>query len=337
MAIEYCEACQIPIKGILDQQKTGQITGKTSEYLICKPDEISFEDRSHCSVAVAVATTSFAPICETLKTVGWNRVAPFYSLTREKRAGHPLCNGWIVGSVSEYELATVRWICENWDDTESLAHYEAFLAWHIDSSELPLTDYPVDPNQRYVIVPLMTEFACRHRQMVDVGSHRGESIKRLVDVGVVFSNYVLIEPDPVSRVHLDKTVKNCLTGAQKVEFIDVVLGAHNTVKPFKEGLGYCSQLWSDSTTVRQVVTLDSLGYQPDFLKIHTEGSELDVLLGATNTIQAHKPVLAFSVYHNRDGLCRAIAEAMQRFNGYKWYFRLHSYQGTGAFVYGIPK
>jgi FkbM family methyltransferase len=337
LAVEYCEACDIPIAGILDQNKTGQITGKTSAYLIRKPDEVRFEDRARIPLAVAIATTSFAPIFETLKSFGWSMVKPFYSLTSERRTGHPLGNGWVVGPVSEQELATVQWICGNWDDQISVAHYEAFLAWHIDNTELPLTDCPIDPNQRYVIAQLLNAFSRRSRQMVDVGSHKGESIKRLLEAGVEFSEYVLIEPDPGSLNHLEKAVRNCFANGKKIELLDAVLGVHNTVKPFKDGLGYCSQLWYGSTTARPVVTLDSLGCEPDFLKIHTEGSELEVLLGANYTIQKHKPILAFSVYHSRYGLCRIIAEAMQRFYSYTWYFRLHSYQGTGAFVYGVPK
>jgi hypothetical protein len=76
---------------------------------------------------------------------------------------------------------------------------------------------------------------------------------------------------------------------------------------------------------------------PDLIKIHTEGSELDILKGAAKTIKRYNPLLAYSVYHNRDGLCRAIIEPMKSFDNYLWYFRLHCYQGTGAFVYGVPK
>ena len=64
---------------------------------------------------------------------------------------------------------------------------------------------------------------------------------------------------------------------------------------------------------------------------------MDVLLGGINTISKNRPALAFSIYHNRDGLCKVPFESMQLFDGYKWYFRLHSYQGTGAFIYGVPK
>lgn len=337
LAVEYCEACGILILGVLDQNKTGLIKGRLSEYPICKPDEIPMEERFHLPLAVAVATVDFASISKIVKSCGWKNDLPFYALTGEKRAGHPLSNGWLVGCITEQELEKVRWVCKNWDDDISLLHYEAFLDWHIDGTELSLTCEGIDPNQRYTIAPLLTEFSNRHRQMVDVGSHRGESIKRLVDADVLFDEYVLIEPDLESMRKLKSNVKNYLPAYKKISFLNYVLGTSNSLMPFKEGLGYCSQLWSGSTIVRSVNTLDSLDCRPDFLKIHTEGSELDVLLGGVDTISRDRPVLAFSIYHNRDGLCRIPFESMQLFEDYKWYFRLHSYQGTGGFIYGVPK
>jgi hypothetical protein len=74
----------------------------------------------------------------------------------------------------------------------------------------------------------------------------------------------------------------------------------------------------------------------NLLKVHTEGSELEILKGAENTIRSRKPLFMYSVYHRREGFCGDIAEAMLLFPGYKWYFRQHGFQGSGAFVYAIP-
>ena len=47
-------------------------------------------------------------------------------------------------------------------------------------------------------------------------------------------------------------------------------------------------------------------------------------------------MIAYSVYHRREGFYEDIAEIMKLFEGYNWFFRLHSFHGTGAFVYAIP-
>lgn len=337
LAIEYCESCQISIAGVIDKNKTGMVKGKKSEYVICKPDQISSMDRSNIPIAVAVATAPFIPIAESLKVLGWSTVVPFYGLTSERRTGHPLGNGWLIGPMNEQELASVSWICNNWADAASLAHYEAFAAWHTDGSELSLTKHPIDPDQRYAIKPLLDFLSVHHHQFVDVGSHFGGAVQRLNDVGVYFSDYILIEPDSMSRKTLASVADQLRRQDRWVTILSNVVGVSRSMMPFQEGLGYCSQIWNRSPTNKEVIPIDELSLKPDFLKVHTEGSEWDVLKGAQNTIQAYRPALAFSIYHSRSGFCTDIASAMKLFANYRWYFRLHSYQGTGAFVYAIPQ
>lgn len=88
---------------------------------------------------------------------------------------------------------------------------------------------------------------------------------------------------------------------------------------------------------RLTKTLDELNLEPDILKIHTEGSEFEILQGGYLTISRYRPVIMYTIYHTRDGLTRSIFGPMKLFPNYSWYFRLHSFQGTGAVVYGLPK
>lgn len=336
LAIEYCESCNIKILGILDQSREGVMKGKKSIYEIQKPQEVNIFERLNYPVFIAVATAPFLPIAKILASFQWSKILPFYSITRMANDDHPLGNGWVVEKIDVDELEGVKWICNNWHDSTSLDHYESFLAWHINYLELPVTSLSINPNARYAIEPLVSRLSENKKQMIDVGSHEGESVKRLLDAGITFSEYVLIEPDSQSQKELKRNIQKYLPSSIKVHFKGDVIGSHNGFMAFEESLGYCSQLWSKSKNIKRIITLDSLKLMPDFIKIHTEGSELDVLKGATETISRYRPSLAFSVYHNRDGVCRAIMEPMKIFENYQWYFRLHSYQGTGAFIYGIP-
>lgn len=337
LAIQYCEYHNINILGILDQSREGTLKGKFSSYKIYKPDQVNILSRQKHPIFVAVATAPFLPIAKILALHQWLKILPFYSITASEGEAHPLANGWVVGKIDESEIEGVRWICNNWSDTTSLNHYEAFLAWHVNYSELPVEHGSVNPNQRYTVDPLVTRLLENKNQMIDVGSHEGESVKRLLDAGILFNEYVLIEPDGSSRKKLRNNIQKYLSPIVKVYYKEEVISSQNGLIAFEEGLGYCSQIWPKSKNIKSTVTLDSLGLTPDFIKIHTEGSELDVLKGAAETIKKNKPSLAYSVYHNRDGVCKAIMWPMKKFDNYQWYFRLHSYQGTGAFVYGIPK
>ena len=337
LALEYCESCNIPVLGVLDRSRTGIFCSKAGrDYAIDSPDITEEVIDKSAPVAVAIATLPFEPIRDQLNASGWKCVFPFYNLAADSCAGHPLRNGWRLGAVSDVEKNEVEWICNRWNDEVSWRHYEAFIAWHRDNSELNLDSCPIEPDQRYAIPELLRRLASRRQQFVDVGSHRGESVQRLNKAGIYFDEYILLEPDALSREYLISHQVDFLPKGSRASIRSDVVGETNCIAPYQDGLGYCSQLWSEATDKRQVVPLDSLNLRPDFLKVHTEGTELSVLRGAMNTVLHSRPCLAFSVYHRREGFYKDIAEAMRMFPGYRWFFRLHSHQGTGAFVYAIP-
>lgn len=338
LGLDYCEACDIPVMGILDRTRSGHLHSSSGrDYAIISPGSAAEHDMRNSPVAVAIATLPFGPIREQLHEMGWKSVFPFYNLTAVPRKGHPLRNGWSLGEVSEYEVQTVDWLCRQWTDEKSWRHYEEFLAWHRDNSEFYGSLYPVELHQRYVIPELREALAPRMRQFVDVGSHRGESVHRLTSARLCFEEYVLIEPDPASRRFLSVNLRRLLSPDASVVVLPHVLGEANRMTRFQEALGYCSQQWAESHRERRMLMIDELDLQPDLLKIHTEGTEYPILLGAKETILRSRPCLVFSVYHRREGFCEDIARPMKMFPGYRWYFRLHSHQGTGAFVYAIPE
>lgn len=337
LALEYCEACDIEVVGILDRAQGGTIHSKSGrEYAIMSPDAADEELIRTIPVAVAIAALPFGPVRDQLKTAGWNSVLPFYNLTSVPRGGHPLRSGWSLGRVTRQEFQTVEWLCRNWTDETSWRHFQAYLAWHRDNTEIDLAGDSIDPHQRYAIPELAESLRHRLNECVDVGSHRGESIARLSTAGLYFDNYILIEPDDMSRSFLCSHRRRIIPEGADCSILGNVLGSSRNTTTFEQGLGYCSQVWSGSNSAREVIPLDELGLNPDLLKIHTEGTELEILRGAVETISRSRPCLAFSVYHQREGFFDDIAVPMKILPGYQWFFRLHSYQGTGAFVYAVP-
>jgi|SaaInlStandDraft_5_1057022.scaffolds.fasta_scaffold11342_3 FkbM family methyltransferase len=337
LALDYCESCNIPVLGILDRSRTGVFRSKTGrDYIIASPDSNKEDVNRAAAVVVTIATLPFGPIRNQLHSYGWEFVFPFYNLADHARKGHPLQNGWKLADVTQHEFDTVEWLCRQWSDKVSWRHYEAFIAWHCDNTEVKLSECPINTDQRYVIPELLAALASSHQQFVDVGSHRGETIARLNRAGLRFDEYILIEPDELSRSHLSSHQHDFLPKGSRVSINEHVLGKSNHLSTFKEGLGYCSQIWGESKYERRVIPLDELELTPDFIKVHTEGTEWDILQGAKNTVLRSRPCLAFSVYHRREGFYNDIAGAMELFHGYQWFFRLHSYQGTGGFVYAVP-
>jgi FkbM family methyltransferase len=337
LALEYCEACDIQIKGFLDRARTEPMASKlVGKYRVYRPDSVENALDKNIPVAVAIATSPYAPIAEQLHALNWQSVTPFYNLSSSPQIGHPLRNGWCLGEVSDYEKKMVQFVCDHWADETSWLHYEAFIAWHRNNTEIELNLAPITPSERYAFPKLLKALQDRQRVFVDVGSHHGESIARMNLMGIGFREYHSFEPDPASRSVLQIRKKALVpSDATFVVYADVLsdkIGSSN----FQVGLGYCSQIWKNGAESRQTNVLDTFNLNPNFLKIHTEGSEAKIIKGALETIERSKPVIAYSVYHRREGFFSDIAEAMALISGYQWFFRLHSFQGTGAFVYAIP-
>lgn len=337
LALEYCVACNIEVIGVIDKSKTSDLTIGNRTFKSLPPDELTAQKFKSIPIFVAIANIPVQPIIDSLKSQGWERVLPFYALTSTSRTGHPLSNGWLVQTISAEELEDVKDICEAWSDSASLDHYESFIDWHLDFTEtLPKVE-PILPACRYLIDPVCSAIGSRRGQLVDVGSHIGQMPRRYMFSGFAFQEYVLVEPDAQNRKRLELEVRDLRASSASVKILPDLLAANSGSTNFAEGLGYCSQVWSRSSMSRLTKTLDELNLEPDILKIHTEGSEFEILQGGYLTISRYRPVIMYTIYHTRDGLTRSIFGPMKLFPNYSWYFRLHSFQGTGAVVYGLPK
>lgn len=154
---------------------------------------------------------------------------------------------------------------------------------------------------------------------------------------VYFNDYIFFEPDSITRVALKNQLILTLPQGVTYKVYSDVLSEKKEVVFYQEGLGYCSQVWAVGSQERHAKKLDDYDLFPDLIKVHTEGSELSILTGAKETISRTKPALVYSVYHRRNGFFSDIFDAMEMFPNYSWYFRLHGYQGTGAFIYAIPQ
>lgn len=90
----------------------------------------------------------------------------------------------------------------------------------------------------------------------------------------------------------------------------------------------------------EAVTLDTIriddalaGGKATFIKMDIEGSELDALHGAAQTIRANRPFLAICVYHKRDDLIRIVPYIKELVPDYRMYLRHHSKTGSDLVLY----
>lgn len=337
LAMTYCEANGISVKAVFDRSPAESRLAQRERIDVREIDSYLPADCATTPIAVCLSTVPVEPIMAELTSIGWHHPIPFYALTEHPRKGHPLTNGWQVGAVSSTEIDAIYEICDGLADDVSVDHYETFVGWHTNNVEIIPQTLPICPDTRYVIPEVIEPLRQRRAELVDIGSHTGSSLQRFQKVGVEFDRYVLVEPDDRSRIILASKLPGIVPKQASIELVSEVLSSSHAIVRFVDGLDYCSQIWERGEGNRRSITLDSLKTSPDIIKIHTEGSELEVLIGAQDTVEEYQPVVISAFYHNRLGLCELLTYFSRRHPNYDCYVRLHGFQGTSAYLYAIPK
>ncbi|MFN3657016.1 MAG: FkbM family methyltransferase [Pseudolabrys sp.] len=304
---------------------------------VLRPDEVPADEKCGVRLAVSVVTAPYVPLETTLRAGGFQDVVPFYDLAESFRAVHPLSNGWFAAPLSPEDRDRTAAVLARWDDGVSRAHHLQFLAWRRLREEWSFADAPVANDNRFFI-PEVMRVLHEDEVFVDAGAHHGgvsEAFAR--QVNGAFRQIVAIEPDPANRARLLENFARRLPADARVAVHDGALSDTEGEAAFHDGLDYASQL-SDTGRMRVMrCRLDSLALAPTFLKLHLEGAELLALKGARETLRKYRPIVAATVYHNDDGIWRTADWLMQALPGYRFLLRAHSWCGTGAVIYAIPR
>lgn len=138
------------------------------------------------------------------------------------------------------------------------------------------------------------------RFAVDVGAYSGDTVKEMKRYFQALRRVIAIEPDRRNFKKLQKYADVC--DGVKPELINAA--AHSSI-----GVGVLSESGNRNSTVTAtashehkevdvpLVSIDSLGISPDFIKYDVEGAEYEALLGSKSTIISSKPTLLVSLYH----------------------------------------
>ena len=300
--------------------------------ILQQPDELTEKAKRGTRLAVSLVTAPYVPIEQSLATLGFEDIVPFYDLAESFRHVHPLSNGWFAPALTAEDRENAGKVLALWDDDVSRAHHLQFLAWRRLREEWSFERAPLPDCERFFI-PEVTGALGDDEVLLDAGAHHGSVAKAFArQTKDAYKEIIAIEPDPDNRARL----VSAMNGNSRVNICDVTLAEAAGEATFHAGLGYASQL--SKTGQMRVTTqpIDALGFAPTFVKLHLEGGELAALKGARQTLLANRPIVAATVYHNADGIWRTPLWLMDTLPDYRFLFRAHSWCGTGAVVYALP-
>jgi FkbM family methyltransferase len=281
-------------------------------------------------VAVSVVTSPYVAIERSLAARGCADVVPFYDLAESLRGRHPLANGWFADPFTAADQREIEGVLAGWDDDVSRAHHLQFMAWRRLREEWTFEGAPISTGRYFI--PEVAAGLNDRETLLDGGAHHG-AVSLGFTAKVSDARIVAVEPDAANRAVLVDTLR----GLPRSTVLDCALAAEDDTAAFSEGYGFASKLSPFGQAQVRTRSIDSLDVEPTFIKLHLEGGERDALRGARETLRAHRPIVAATVYHNADGLWCTAGWLMRELDDYRFLSRNHCWCAAGAVVYAIPR
>ena len=170
---------------------------------------------------------------------------------------------------------------------------------------------------------------------LDCGAFDGDTITQFLDItNGMYKKIYAFEPVDINFKKLqenfgnypDILMHNCGVWFQK-----------DTLR-FADNLGTASCVSEEGLIEIEVDTIDNIignNEEVTFIKMDIEGSELEALIGAEQTIKRCKPKLAICVYHRLEDLLGVPKYLKEIVPEYRLYLRAHHYSSTEVVLYAV--
>ena len=175
---------------------------------------------------------------------------------------------------------------------------------------------------------------------VDCGAYDGDSIIDFVKEHPDYKKIYAFEPDPDNIKALQIRI-----GKEALRDVDIVpkgVYQKSTTLHFQSGAQSGSYLAESGDIAVPVVALDELLIDHNetiIIKMDIEGSELDALKGAEQTIRLKHPCLCICVYHKEEDLIEIphYINSLVKAGTYDYYLRFHGLDLSELVFYAIPR
>jgi len=162
-------------------------------------------------------------------------------------------------------------------------------------------------------------------RLVDCGAYDGDTVidfaSQMWKRGIIDWMAIAFEPDPDNARRTMETINRF--GLNKVTVLTKAIGRIGT-STSGLSINNCRSHITDIES-KDITTIDeaACSFCPTFIKMDIEGSELDGLRGAHNTIIRFRPTLAICTYHTTSDLVNIPYYILNRYPFYNVYIRHH--------------
>ena len=171
---------------------------------------------------------------------------------------------------------------------------------------------------------------------IDGGGYIGDTYRHLSQQFDI-AHWVAFEPDPKNFTKLVQATRNL-----RIPSVLFPCGLSDRLAhvPFMTDQGAASHAAAEAGGCAVSLTclaLDDVmhGYKPDYIKLDIEGAEIAALFGMRGTIEASRPCLAVSAYHQPDHLALVIETLAVLAPYAKLHIRQHGENAFDTVVYAV--
>ncbi|MGA8439286.1 MAG: FkbM family methyltransferase [Candidatus Sulfotelmatobacter sp.] len=289
------------------------------------------------SACFVVTIYNGSPARRQLKALGCKHVAPFAALFWEYAdVFTPNFGIDLPHKLFAYadEIRACGKVLADQDSQRELAGQLEWRYW-LDDDALPPslspaeTYFPMD-----LIVPSDDEV------FVDCGSFQGDTIPSFNSLWKGrFQRIFALEPDPQNREGLEATTRN-LGLADRVTVVPCAVGEKNGLVSFAATGTVTSQIVEGGREVLSVQCrrLEDLSWSgtPTYIKMDIEGAEPQALIGATDLLRRHHPILAVCTYHRSEHLWQIPNLIRTLAPEYNLFLRRYAEECWEGVCYAIP-
>ena len=333
---EYCVVEGIKISGYVDQNNKVLITDGYWQNIDIQPPEYLLDlDPNKTLILCCIVTVSQEKIFAFLKKFGMLHIVPFYDFVNHTQSIYPLNNGWYADE-SSYSFDKFQKILTRLQDPTSKCHYLSFLAWRFMRHEWIFDDCQINNDNRFFIDEVIESLRGK-QTILDIGAHVGRVALKFE--GLLKDDLQSVdcyEPDDVTRAALLNNVDELANDPSKFKIQPHAVSSVTGKVCFIKGFNYASKIDHRGDLVPSM-KIDDMSLNPTIIKIHTEGSEHEILVGGLYKINHSRPIVMATIYHNFLGLSETLELLMKNLIDYNFLFRLHSWCATSAVIYCIPK
>jgi FkbM family methyltransferase len=341
LAIEIMESIGVRTAGVIDADPDVKVLETCREkYPVSPMISVPSGVRRGAVLAIAVAKAPYSKTVSAVDLSSWSSVCPVYDILESKAHLQPVRNGWRTGQLDSSQQTSLELLGDVLSDDASRAHYLSALAWHTLQEDWIFRAYPAMVRTHTggdYWIPEFRKVLEGPLRIIDVGAYHGSFLEDTISsTGQIPCKYLGLEPDPDAFRILSELVGNLRTSNEMVEIQAVAAGKSKEALRFWPGLGYASQGSPlGSLDVDQIV-LGDLHQEFNFVKIHCESMDLEVLEGARDLIAQQDCSVACTIYHDPESFFGAPHLMSDIAPGRRIVVRQHAYMGTGVVAYSVP-